>query len=290
MSLTVSDEEGPALAAAETIRLDPTDPLAPPPPKPRSGWNLSVTIALAFLINVLVLVGLFVRLPDRPRPRPAEPEAISVDLIKPQEQPRPKPQPKPQPEQKKPDEQKPQPKPQEKQTYFESGGSPELKMGRAPKQERAPDKAPKPEAREKKKEPPKIALPDWALLQGGDVPKPDKGKTSSQASGAPQKLIDSALLGEGGGDPYLNALRERIGRNVVYPATGGGRHGTTVWQIIVSHAGNVKGIKLARSSGHSDLDYAALKAIERSVPFDPLPDNYANLVVITAPVPVPFEP
>ncbi|MEN6541090.1 TonB family protein [Parvibaculum sp.] len=276
------------MAAAGTIRLDPTDPLAPPPPSPRNRWNMSATVALGLLINVLVLVGLFLRLPDRPKPRPAEPEAISVDLVR-QQPPQPKPQ--PQPEQKKAEEQKPQEqKKQEKQNYLESGGSPELKMGRAPKQERAPDKAPKPEAREKSKEPPKIALPDWALPPDGDVPKPDKGKTSSQDSGAPSKLINSVLLGEGGGDPYLNALRARIGRNVVYPSTGGGRRGTAVWQIAISHAGNVKGMKLMRSSGHADLDYAALKAIERSVPFDPLPNNYANLVYIVAPISVPFEP
>jgi len=289
VSLILSNEDGPALAAAGMIRLDPADPLAPPPPAPRNRWNLPLTVVLAFLINVLLLVGLFLHLPDRPKQRPAEPEAISVELVKPQEKPQPqrqpKPEPKPQPEQKKPEEQKRQ----EKQSYFESGGSPELKMGRAPKHEQALEKAPKPEAREKKKEPPKIAIPDWALLPGGDVPKPLKGESSTQASGAPSKLINSALLGEGGGDAYLNALRKRIGRNVVYPPTGGGRHGTAVWQIVVSHAGNVKGVKLMRSSGHSDLDYAALKAIERSVPFDPLPNNYANMVVIVAPLPVPFD-
>ena len=122
------------------------------------------------------------------------------------------------------------------------------------------------------------------------MPKADKGKSSSQASSAPPKLIDSVLLGQGGGDAYLNALRARIGRNVVYPTTAGGQRGMPVWQIAVSHAGNVKGIKLVRSSGNAALDYAALKAIERSVPFDPLPNNYANLVYIVAPISVPFEP
>lgn len=292
VTLILYDDEGPALAVAGLIRLEPADPLAPPPPPSGGRWNLPVAVLLALLFNVMILTALFLRLPDRTEARPPEPKTISVELVKPQEKPQQKPRakakPQPQPEQKKPEEKKPEPekKKQEKQPYSESGGDPNLKQGNVPQQQKNRTKEPpRPEARETKKEPPKAAIPDWAKLQpGGDVPAPSKAKGASEATGEPVKLISRIAMGEGGGDAYLNAMRDLIQRNLVYPSSAGGRSGVAVWGMVVSHAGKIQKLTLLRSSGSTDLDYAASLAIQRSVPFDPLPDNYANVVEIIAPI------
>lgn len=285
MTLILSDEEGPALAAAARIRPQAADPLAPPPPEPRNRWDWPVTVFLALLINAFVLSGLFLHPAGHTKTRPPEPKTISVDLVK--QPPQPKPQQQPQPEQKRPEEKKTEQK-KDKIHYAESGGSSDLKQGRAPKPEaKETRQPPKPEARVKTPKPPKFTIPDWARLpDGGDLPEPDKEESTSEDSAAPVKLINSVLLGEGGGDAYLNAMRDQIKRNIVYPPGACGRRGIAVWGMVVSHAGIIKDIELLRSSGSPDLDDAARLAIERTAPFDPLPDNYANTVQIVAPVKV----
>lgn len=277
MTLTLTHDLG--LGA---VRLEPADPLAPPPKK-KDRKNDPLTLLLAILFNALLIAIIFLRFPDMPPPRPAEPPSISVDLVqepKPQEQAKPKPKEQPKPE---------ETKPEEKRTYFESGGPENVAPGRAPQpEEKAEKKPPEPEAKIKKPEPPKQTIPDWArqLEPGFGIPRPREESKTASARPNTAKAIESTsmLLGEGGGDPYLNAMRDQIYANLTYPIPARGRVGSAVFVIVLNYPGTIKALRLVRSSGIPDLDFAAQEAILRSAPFPPLPNYFPNIVSITAPI------
>jgi TonB family protein len=291
----------PGHALASIPIPDRLEPLVPPaaPPARRERWMSSAELLLALLLNLVFLFALFYRPELVAPPQRKEPPAISVELVpqpkaqppKPKEQPKPQQQPKPEekkPEEPKPEEKKPeQKKPMERR---ESGGDPKLKQGAVPKVEEKTKEPPEKEVKKPKPDAPKqpaADLPDWAkkLAQGYDLPK-QKDSAPTKARGSNAKTYRSDMTGEGGGDAYLNAMRDQVNAHVVYPPSAGGATGAATYGLVVDRSGALRSIRLLVSSGRRDLDLAAGEAIMRSAPFRPLPPDYDDMVSITAQVPV----
>lgn len=92
------------------------------------------------------------------------------------------------------------------------------------------------------------------------------------------------------GDPYLNALMQRIERNRVYPPAAvfnGAVARTVVYSVGVNPGGTVSTITLLASSGQSLIDEAARQMIAASAPFPHLPSDLPQIrtsIVIYIPV------
>lgn len=254
-----------------------------------SGPAFATELLLALLIHAAILAALFIRLPPSPPYRPVEPPAISVELVPP----KPRPVPKLPEHEKKPEPQKPlpqtEPEPPKPSLHRESGGTDLSRTPGAPPKTEAKE-APEPQV-EIKNAPsaPKTetALPDWArkLAKGLDLPKASR-KTQSAKATRPKYVIDSNHDGEGGGDPYLTAMRNQVAAHIVYPPEAGGRGGVVIYQFLVAKDGRLVSLVLARSSGVRALDFAVENAIRASLPFRPLPPDYEAPAPITATIPI----
>lgn len=92
------------------------------------------------------------------------------------------------------------------------------------------------------------------------------------------------------GDPYLNAIMQRIESNRIYPPASafyGAPQRTVVYSVGVNPAGTVSTITLLASSGQSLVDEAARQMIATSAPFPHLPADLPQVrtsIVIFIPV------
>lgn len=75
---------------------------------------------------------------------------------------------------------------------------------------------------------------------------------------------------------YLKRLKEKIESIWVYPpdALAHGVYGDLVIKFTIRKDGRLGGVELVRTSGHKNLDSAALKALGDADPFWPLPDDW----------------
>ena len=254
---------------ASAVFATPAIPAAPAPDSGRERKHFALMLLLALMVNVLLIAALFFRLPEHMRP--AEPPAISVELVKP---PAPEAETRPEPKPESP----PAPKPSPQMQRRESGGDPKLAPGRTPETKTSEPLKEEfhPQPRKPKPDASKEALPDWAmkLSPGFDVAAPEKPGTPPRASAAAPVRSRSALSGKGGGDAYLNALRDRILRALVYPAREARNvPGSARYQIVVTRQGMLLGIRLLESSGNPDFDQAGAEAIQGAAPFAPLPPD-----------------
>jgi TonB family protein len=87
--------------------------------------------------------------------------------------------------------------------------------------------------------------------------------------------------GEGGGDRYLNAVRDDIRAHMVYPPTAElfRLGGIATYEIVIDRQGKLLRARLARSSGLALLDNAGLQTIRLAAPFDPVPDDIPGKTV-----------
>ncbi|MGO8865076.1 MAG: TonB family protein [Alphaproteobacteria bacterium] len=256
-----------AETSADVLPLDHV--LGPPLRDNWAGWRRAVALACAVLLHASVIGLLLLGSPFAERA--AEPPLIPVELVLlPEQKPPPKPKPKPEVAV------KPAPEP-EAQQYRESGGDPNLAPGRLP--DAAPQPQPKPEpapAALAEKPPPSLAsappLP---------VPPPHERPKASEAVAAVapthqstiEPMNDSAFFGKGGGDRYLNKMRDKIHGNFIYPgaARSRGIAGVAHYAIVIDRRGNLLELRLLHSSGADILDRAGRDAVELSAPFDPPP-------------------
>jgi protein TonB len=76
--------------------------------------------------------------------------------------------------------------------------------------------------------------------------------------------------------PYLLRLKEKIESTWVYPpdALAQGIYGDLVIKFTIKKNGRLEAVELVRTSGHKNLDSAALKALRDAEPFWPLPDEW----------------
>jgi len=92
------------------------------------------------------------------------------------------------------------------------------------------------------------------------------------------------------GDPYLNAIMQRIESNRIYPPASafyGSPQRTVVYSVGVNPAGTVSTITLLASSGQSLVDEAARQMIAASAPFPHLPADLPQVrtsIVIFIPI------
>ncbi|HLI12875.1 MAG TPA: TonB family protein [Alphaproteobacteria bacterium] len=119
----------------------------------------------------------------------------------------------------------------------------------------------------------KTAPPQLAAL-----PPPSRSVPRAAPQGAPVTAsapaqIESELRGQGGGDRYLNAMRDEIVSNLIYPSAGRGQKGVARYEMVVGRNGYVLQLRLVQSSGSPALDRAGMDAIQNSAPFQPLPPN-----------------
>jgi protein TonB len=236
----------------------------------------ALATAAAFFVHAAAIALVLVKLPIAEPP--AEPPPIPVEVVaeaapKPEAQAKPSPQP----------ESSPQP-----QVSRESGG--DLAPGQAPVAAVTPIARPVPKPR-----PPAPAQPLSAQ------PVPDLSSPAEQStvpvpaeSAPPPSETEQALIpvpqpypplaewpdtsprrGEGGGDPYLNAVRDSVLRHFVYPSAANSAHvtGTAQYEITLDRQGRLLGVRLLQSSGNGILDEAGTESIEHAAPFGPLPSD-----------------
>jgi protein TonB len=92
------------------------------------------------------------------------------------------------------------------------------------------------------------------------------------------------------GDPYLNALMQRIERNRIYPplsAFKGAVQRTVVYSVGVNPGGSISTITLLASSGKNVIDEVARQMIAASAPFPHLPADLPQIrtsIIIFIPV------
>jgi periplasmic protein TonB len=268
----ISSSAGTALDAMEFERV-----LGPPLRDSAARLRQAAALAAAFLLHAAVplLFVLGLPLPERP----VEPPSIPVELVL---LPEPKAPPKPKVEP------AVQPQPQA-QAYRESGGDPDLAPGKLA--EAKPQPKPEPAAvaaaetavapPETFKSPPLAEMPAPPL----PVPRPSERPKANEAVAAlpparqpaaptaaqPATLTpnDSALIGKGGGDRYLNRVRDSILDNLIYPGSAQSQSiaGVAKYEIVIDRQGHLLALHLLHSSGVDVLDQAGRSAVELSAPF-----------------------
>ncbi|MFI4985808.1 MAG: energy transducer TonB [Alphaproteobacteria bacterium] len=264
---------------------------APPSSDTAGSRPRTAGLVAAVLLHAAVIALFLAKLPAEEREK--EPPAIPVELVL-AAQPKPAPQAPPKP-------------PPQTQLHRESGGDAEKAPGRAAEAEAQPSKEavppppapanlPAPVETPKPPAPPEIAaLPKDAEAPEPPVPvlppaQPEKPKpvmaavpparhppAQSPAVQSPPTRIpsESSLPGEGGGDRYLNKVRDSILGNLIYPgsARSHGIAGVARYELVVDRQGRLLQARIVRSSGADDLDRAGLEAVELSAPFGPPPPD-----------------
>lgn len=178
--------------------------------------------------------------------------------------------------------------------YRESGKDLETKAPRpadqAGPQEQAPaDKATAPEtqARDKPAPAPQPEAPKAPTKAGLEKPKPAVARPephqSARETRAPQVAPPRPPGIEEGdkakrGDPYLNAVKARIAREMYYPPQAAplGLRGSVQYDVIVGRMGEILSVAIVKSSGASMLDDAAVQILRRAGPFPPLPNSWPS--------------
>ncbi|HYB11008.1 MAG TPA: TonB family protein [Alphaproteobacteria bacterium] len=131
-----------------------------------------------------------------------------------------------------------------------------------------PAPAPTPPAAPDKTAPQVAALPPSSSNKG----QPSLASPRSNQDSSPVQ-VESNMRGEGGGDRYLNALRDDILSNLIYPNSARGASGVAKYAMIVDRRGYLRALRLVQSSGSTALDRAGMDAIQNTAPFRPLPVN-----------------
>lgn len=255
-------------------------PAVAPLPLARERRALMISLALAFSLHVGVMAAFLVRLPAQSLPQ--EPEAIPIELVQ---------LPRPEPPMVESDEVAAEDEavapPEEVQDE-----SPELQSGNltsGPTDDPTLEPGEAAEAEEEGETEAVEAQPEETEeteLEIAEMPEPEDptGMNYSALDNMPP-AVDIARMalpqrtgtaqsgaGGGGGDPYLNAMRDRIIGNIVYPShVTGRRAGIAEYEALVARSGTLLRIRLVNSTGSPELDSAGLDAIEKSVPFEPIP-------------------
>lgn len=120
-----------------------------------------------------------------------------------------------------------------------------------------------------------------ALERAGPAQIPAAGATRETAEGADRAPLPSPGASgrsesDGGGERgYLSLVRERIERVKRYPAGARDKaaEGCAVVRFRVARDGGVTGVRLARSSLSTLLDWEAQATVRRAAPLPPIPDE-----------------
>jgi TonB family protein len=140
--------------------------------------------------------------------------------------------------------------------------------------------------------PPKPPAPEPAK------PSPAKQPTKSSPSRTDLAQVPHPPIAPGTreqrGDPYFNAVMERIRPHLAYPplARNLALRGTTILIVALARDGRVLGIRVAQSSGAEILDRAAIQSIRDAMPLPapPPPPPGAGDKIFEMDVTIPFSP
>jgi periplasmic protein TonB len=225
-------------------------------------WRALAALVAALLIHALIALLLLVTLPFSSAPVLPPPIPVEIVMVPPT-----------------PETSKPPPELKSQSMPLtlpprESGGDANLKQGERADAVAKDKIAPAPEPK------PASAEPETAVKTEAPAPSAEeKVKPLPTAPKLPParpqaSLPDpSRLVGEGGGDRYLNAIRDELLKHRVYPdaARAHGIAGTAVYRLVVDRQGKVLSVALLHSSGYHELDDAGLETIELTAPLQPLP-------------------
>lgn len=297
--LAILDASAPSLSLEKAARsfYEERIPLAPPIPDRDLRWRWVVAIIAAILLHLAVVTTIddgFQR-EKTPQQAPVPVEIVTLP---------------PKPVEKPPEQQKP-PAPQQPQPLRSSGGDlPDKAPGVPPPTPSAEDKPPPPALPPQvtAPEPPAPtaapALPTEPSPQAVPVPPASSPRDTQQAVIAPpvplkkppvprQQQVTTATPpqpqpqppasstnlnlqpGDGGGDKYLNFVRDEIGRRKYYPPTAELFHfaGVPIYRLTIDSQGELVGLVLLESSGYEILDKAGERAIRAAAPFGPPPPS-----------------
>lgn len=235
---------------------------APPIRADRTSPSLLLTLVAAILLHAAVISAFLFKVSDSSPP--IEPPAINVELVK--EEPPPA----------KEEREIPEPPPQK---FRESGGDPELAPGRVSETERiepTPNDA-RQQAVELTAPPPAQLRSDPALALEPPTRKPAPKPAAAPPAKTPAQsaLASRQMVGEGGGDRYLNQIRDEIEEQRVYPAIAGPMQlsGYASFELVLSRSGDLLRLRLVKSSGVGPLDQEGVGMIQRAAPFPPVPSE-----------------
>ena len=185
---------------------------------------------------------------------PQSPVAVSEEILKPVPDP-PVPQPRPKAEKKPPESRQPERKavPEKKAAKEQSRKAKEDPKPKKP----AAKTSTKTEAKKKK--------------GSGGEQKADARKSASGSKTAKR----SNQAGNASVSNYPGKVHRKVSRAIRYPKQARAKRlrGQAVVSFVVGSNGSVSGIRVARSSGHSILDNAALDTVRRAAPFPPIPSG-----------------
>jgi protein TonB len=248
----------------------------------REARILLIALLAAILLHASAILSVLVEWPDFGRP--IERRDIPVELVF-----------EPPPKIEEPRDIAPPPE-------RESGGDPNLAQGRpadvaptpaAPpepspaKPADAPSPLPEPAPTDqladiapplKKPEPPSPPAPPKPTVAPPSPPQP--APPAQTAKAAPRQPSRLAMIGQGGGDVYLNQLHDMIEKQRSYPDIANPMRlsGVAIFEIRLSRDGQIANLILMRSTGAGPLDQEAGRIVRRAAPFPPVPpDIRSNL-------------
>jgi periplasmic protein TonB len=263
--------------------------------KDRWTWQEWLAVAAAALLHAAVILWLFI---DWPAAEPAqEPEAVPVKIVFAPPPPPPAPQ--------------PVPTPQPPASFLGNQSGKDERTTAPPPAETQADEAtkPPPSQPEPKPDPKPTEVPTTPPADSGLATPPPPAKPKPPKAVArldPRKEADTARAPhpaperqirvepddqERTGDPYLNHARDLIEDHRVYPRVLGQfglpLEGTPVYAILVDRSGQLRGLKVVRSSGAPMLDAAGENMIRSAMPLPPLPSGIPeDLIEMTISIPL----
>jgi periplasmic protein TonB len=204
-----------------------------------NGWLLAVATLAAIALHALMIVGALEHWPDRSSP--IEPEIFAELIVEP---PVPAAEAEPQPEL-----EAAAPATEE---FRQSGGDPDLAPGGA---------TPEPDVQ--------ASTPPEPVRDAAEGPPLAPAQQQSPERAAARSEVLGHDDGKGGGDRYLNEIRDIVLKQRNYPLQ---LSGTAFYELLIDRAGSLLGAKLVRTSGIGVVDDVGMGMIRRAAPFPPVPD------------------
>ena len=135
--------------------------------------------------------------------------------------------------------------------------------------EPVPQTAPPPATRPKAR-PARAAAPSPAKQAAGQGQTAAKGSAGAAQTQSQTKAQSTALRAEWGA-----RIHRKIQRNMIFPR-GASAGGTAKLALVVSRSGQLRAVRLIRSSGDADIDQAAMRAVKRAGRFDAAPKGLGD--------------
>jgi protein TonB len=150
----------------------------------------------------------------------------------------------------------------------------------------APETPPQVEQPPPEPQPPPPPPQPQAIIE---APPPPPPKVEEQ-----QQPLEAQVARTKGGAPrvppkWITAVTRRLEQVKRYPSGAHNAVGTVEVSFAVDHTGHVLSHQIEKSSGHAELDAAALSMVERAQPLPPFPDGMTQSE-INLTVPIVFTP